>query len=90
MRQYTTTMTQRGQVTVPVDVQKVLQIGPRDKITFTVEGDAVRLTSARDDLDAVFGSLKRLNPDDPASLEELIEEAKDDHAEHIAAKRRAG
>lgn len=90
MKQYTTTMTQRGQVTVPVEVQRLLGIGPRDKVTFTVEGREVRLASAREQLNAVFGSVKRLHPDDRTSLDELIEEAKDDHAEHIAAKRRVG
>lgn len=90
MKHYTTTMTQRGQVTVPVEVQRLLGMGPRDKVTFTVEGREVRLASARDQLHAVFGLGKRLNPDDRTSLDTLIEGAKDDHAEQIAAKRQAG
>lgn len=90
MKQYVTTMTQRGQVTVPVEVQRLLGIGPRDKVTFTVEGHEVRLASAREQLQAVFGSVKRLDPADRTSLEELIDEAKTEKAERSEAKRRAG
>lgn len=89
MKQYTTTMTQRGQVTVPVEVQRLLRIGPKDKVTFTVEDHVVRLSPARDLLNGILGSVKRLDPEDQTSIEELIEEAKDERAERLEAKRRS-
>lgn len=88
MKVYTTTMTQRGQVTVPVEVQRLLRIGPRDKVTFTVEGDEVRLSSARDRLYAVFGSVEPLDPSEPSDFDEQIREAKEERAERSEAKRR--
>lgn len=89
MKQYTTTMTQRGQVTVPVDVQKLLRIGPRDKVTFMIEGDEVRLTSARERLHAVFGAIEPLDSSHPSDFDEQISEAKEERAERSEAKRRA-
>ena len=40
MKEITTTITQRSQVTVPAEVRRVLGVKPRDKITFTIaDGD---------------------------------------------------
>lgn len=89
MKQYITTMTQRGQVTVPIEVQRLLGVSPRDKVAFTVEDQEVRLTPARDLLKSVLVSVKRLDPSDRTSIEELIEEAKDERAERLAARRRS-
>ena len=36
MREITTTLTQRSQVTVPAEVRRLLGLKPRDKVTFTI------------------------------------------------------
>lgn len=36
----------KGQVTIPKDVRDVLGVGTGDKVTFIVEGDAVRVVNA--------------------------------------------
>jgi bifunctional DNA-binding transcriptional regulator/antitoxin component of YhaV-PrlF toxin-antitoxin module len=89
VKQYITTMTQRGQVTVPVEVQRLLGIGPRDKVAFMVENQEVRIVPGRDLLSGVLGSVKRLDPDDQTSIEDLIDEARGERAEHVEAKWRA-
>ena len=88
MKTYTTTMTQRGQVTIPADVQRLLGLGPRDKVTFTVEGREVRLASARERLHAVFGSVDPLDWDQPSDFDGQIREAKEDRAGRSEEKRR--
>jgi antitoxin PrlF len=88
MKHYTTTMTQRGQVTVPAEVQRVLGLGPRDKVTFTVEGREVRLASARERLHAVFGSVEPLDRTQPSDFDAQIQEAKEERAERSGARRR--
>jgi len=58
MKEIVTTMTQRGQVTVPSEVRRLLGLKPRDKVAFSIEDDEVRLTPARFTLESAFGSVK--------------------------------
>ena len=60
MKEIITTMTQRGQVTVPSEVRRLLGLKPRDKVAFSIEDDEVRLTPARFTLESAFGSVKPL------------------------------
>jgi len=65
MREYVTTITQRGQVTIPAEVRRLLGASPRDKIAFRVEGDTVRLVPVELTLEQVFGSVTPLQrPED--------------------------
>lgn len=57
MRQITTTITQRGQVTIPAEVRRRLGVGPRDKVTFVIDDDGVRLLPAPFTLESAFGSV---------------------------------
>ncbi len=79
MQKFTTTVTQRGQVTVPAQVRKVLGVKPKDKITFTIDDDAVRLSSAAFTLESAFGSVHPLHR--PEDLEKLSRIAKEEKAE---------
>jgi AbrB family looped-hinge helix DNA binding protein len=58
MKEIITTMTQRGQVTVPSEVRRLLGLKPRDKVAFAIEKDEVRLTPARFTVESAFGSVK--------------------------------
>jgi AbrB family looped-hinge helix DNA binding protein len=60
MKEIITTMTQRGQVTVPSEVRRLLRLKPRDKVAFSIDKDEVRLTPARFTLESAFGSVKPL------------------------------
>ncbi|MBI4305296.1 MAG: hypothetical protein HY678_03155 [Chloroflexi bacterium] len=40
-----TTITQRGQVTIPVEVRRALGVEPRDEIAFRMEDGSVRLAA---------------------------------------------
>ena len=47
MKEITTTTTQRNQVTIPVEVRRLLGLKPGDKVAFTIEdGGKVRLAAA--------------------------------------------
>jgi antitoxin PrlF len=58
MRAIVTTMTQRGQVTVPAEVRRLLGLKPRDKVAFEIADDKVRIMPARFTLASTFGSVK--------------------------------
>ena len=77
MRQITTTVTQRGQVTIPAEVRRVLGVKHRDKVTFTIKNGEVRLAPAAFSLESAFGSVKpSKSPEDFDEVSRLAKEAK--------------
>lgn len=46
MYEHETTLTQKGQVTIPLEIRRLLGLGPRDRVRFEIEGDTVRITKA--------------------------------------------
>ncbi|MEI6462551.1 MAG: AbrB family transcriptional regulator [bacterium] len=54
---YTTNLTQKGQVTIPIQIRKFLGLKPREKITFTKIKDKVTIAPAKDFL-SLMGSVK--------------------------------
>jgi antitoxin PrlF len=66
------TLTRKGQTTVPKDIRERLGLKPGDKIKFIVHGDgSVRMVAANLTLHQLRGILPR--PDWPASIEEMDE-----------------
>ena len=65
MNEITTTMTRKGQVTVPIEVRRLLGLKPRDRVSFILADDGVRIERAASGLGAVAGSVKpRKRPED--------------------------
>ena len=65
MNDITTSMTRKGQVTVPIEVRRLLGLKPRDRVSFILGDDGVRIERAASGLDAVAGSVKpRKRPED--------------------------
>jgi AbrB family looped-hinge helix DNA binding protein len=81
MQQYHTTLTERGQVTLPVEIRKRLGVKPKDKVTFEVEGDDIRIVPSRFTVESVRGSVPALAQ--PRSLEEIFDIAGEEHARHV-------
>lgn len=79
MREFTTTITQRGQVTIPAEVRRVLGVKHRDKVAFTIEDGEVRLAPVSFTLESVYGSVKPSKK--PEDFEEISRAAKDEKAE---------
>lgn len=75
MNEFTATVTQRSQVTIPVQVRRVLGVGPRDKVAFTIEDDTVRLRPAAFTLESVFASIHP--SEQPEDFERIVGEAKE-------------
>jgi AbrB family looped-hinge helix DNA binding protein len=82
MKELTATVTQRSQVTIPVEIRRLLGIKARDRVIFTIEDNQVILQPAPRSLQSLAGSLTPLNPElDP---DVRIREAKE---EKIARER---
>ena len=81
MMEITTTITQRGQVTLPVVVQRLLGVRPRDKITFAIDQGQVRLVPARFTLESAAGSVEPATATE--ELMRIAQEVKEEHAERV-------
>ncbi len=75
MRGKVTTLTQKGQVTIPADVRATLGLMPKDKIIFEVEGDAAKIRRAPSKVLRWFGSVTpKQRPEDFHKLREEFEQ----------------
>lgn len=82
MKEVITTMTQRGQVTVPAEVRRLLGIRPRDKVVFAIDDGEVRLRPARFTLESAYRSVPPLAR--PVSDKEMARVAKEERARRAA------
>ncbi len=85
MREIVSTVTSKGQVTIPVEVRRHLGVNVPDKVTFIIDGPDVRLRPVKYTLKSVMGAVKPL-PGTSADFEREIEEAKEEAAERLVLK----
>ena len=81
MKEITATTTQRDQVTMPVEVRRLLSLKPGDKVAFTIEdGGEVCLVAPSSSIYSAYGSVQpSRNPEDfdevsPGAKEAKVEE----------------
>jgi len=86
MNEIITTITQRGQVTIPVEVRRTLGLKPRGKVAFTIEGNQVRLAPATFTLESAYGSVKPSQK--PEDFDEVSRSVKGGVAERTLGKLR--
>jgi len=82
-----TTMTSKGQVTIPKEIREKLHIKPKDRITFSVEGDHAILHPLHGTILGLKGMLHKKGIE-PIDFKKLRHEAEKGMAED--ALRRAG
>ena len=66
----TSTLTTRGQTTIPKPIREALGLQPGDRVEFTLHGDRVLLRRAGADLSALDGMLDR-SGQEPVSTGEM-------------------
>ena len=87
MRERVSTLTRKGQVTIPVEVRRHLGLNPADKVAFVIAGDGkVELRPARHTLESVFGSVPALVGRETVDAEDQIQDAMDGEAERIVGQ----
>lgn len=70
--QFSTTVTQKGQITLPLPIRQKLGVSPRDRVVISVENDKVTLDSSKD-IVALAGSVKPIKGVDVLSAREKME-----------------
>lgn len=88
MTRFVSSVSPKGQVTIPLEIRKRFGIKAKDKVTFEVEGDNVKLAPAAFTLETAFGSVTPINR--PENFKELSRQAVEEHAEEIVRKMREG
>lgn len=88
MKEIVSTITSKGQVTIPAEVRRHLGVGTGDKITFVIdEGREVQVKASRyptiESLRGAAGSLKK-----PLRWDEMREIAREDRVEARQRDRR--
>jgi AbrB family looped-hinge helix DNA binding protein len=86
MKEITASITQRGQVTIPAEVRKVLGVKPREKVTFRIEADEVRLVPAAFTIETAYGSVTPLKK--PEDFDEITRSVKEERATRTVRKMR--
>ncbi len=87
MRSVVSTITTKGQVTIPAEIRRHLGVGEHDQVAFVIEGDQVRLEPVDFTLESAYGSVEPLTrPEDFAALTNL---AKEERAKRAIAKLKA-
>ena len=80
-RLFLSTMTSKGQVTIPAELRKLLGLKPGDKVGFLVQGDQVRLVRVGSVVERTAGLFKWEGP--ALTAEELRKEAEIAIAEDV-------
>ncbi len=88
MARFVSSVSPKGQITIPSEIRKRFGIKPKDKVAFEVEGDTVKLAPAVFTLETAFGSVTPINR--PENFKEVSRQAMEEHAEELVRKMREG
>ena len=81
MKELVTTMTQKGQVTIPVEIRHLLGLKAKDKVAFSIDKGNVLLAPVKYTLETAFGAVKPLSK--LQDLKELTQTAMAEHADKV-------
>ncbi len=74
MQEFESTVTEKGQVTIPQAIRRTIGLQARDKVSFEVEGEVVKIRRVSSKLLQGFGAVTPRNkPEDFQKLREEFE-----------------
>jgi len=74
MQEFETTLTEKGQVTIPQEIRRIIGLQPRDRVRFTVVGDVVTIKRASSKLLSGYGAVSpKKRPEDFRQVREDVE-----------------
>ena len=84
MQEFESSVSEKGQVTIPQEIRRIMGLQPRDKVRFEVEGDVVKISRASSKLIQWFGSVTPKNK--PENFQKVREEFEKGIAREIASE----
>jgi AbrB family looped-hinge helix DNA binding protein len=79
--QKTSSVSPKGQITIPAEIRAILGVRPRDRVAFEVKAGEVVIRPARRGFAALYRSVPAL--DRPVSDKEMTQIAQDEHARQV-------
>jgi len=79
MDEMTTTITTKGQVTIPAPLRRRFGIKPKDRVAFRVKNGEIVVSRVEATVEDAYGAVRPLRR--PEDFERIIREAKEDRAE---------
>ena len=84
MRAYVSSVSPKGQITLPAEFRRRLGVGAKDKVSMELEGDTVRVSRVGFTLESAYGSVQPIA--EPEDFEARSREAKDEHTAETIRK----
>ena len=84
MKEFVSAITQRGQVTIPVEVRRLLGLKPRDRVAFEIGENEVKLVPVRFTLESAYGSVP--SHGEPQDFKKFSRRVKEARAEAIVRR----
>lgn len=82
MKEHLSSVSPKGQITIPAEIRRVLGVKPKDKVAFRVENGRVEITPAASPLEESYMAIPALTP--PRSWKEIEQLVAEEQAEAIA------
>lgn len=84
VREYETTISRKGQITLPLDIRRLLKLHPKDKITIRFEEGEVKVVPRKTTFLDHYQSVSALAS--PHTWEEMLDIAYEDHMQEVVEK----
>ncbi len=81
MKEFLSSLSPKGQITIPQEVRKQLGLKTKDKVAIQVDVDRVTISPARSQLEAIYQSVPPLTT--RYTWEEMTELAAEEHAQNV-------
>ena len=82
MKTFTSSLSAKGQITIPLEFRRRLGLRPNDKVTIHLSGDVLTVVPIRSSLETIYQSVPALAR--PLSDTEMTRIAAEEHAAHAA------
>ncbi len=79
------TLTSKGQMTIPKEVRRALNLKPSEKVIIVVEGDQAVIKPLRGNILDIGGSIRIPGKEKPIDFHKVREEVKKEVARRVAA-----
>lgn len=84
MTEFLSSLSPKGQITIPAEIRRILGVKPKDKVIITIEGEEVRIKAAKSRLEESYQAVPALKQ--LRTLREMSEIAHEEHAQEAAAE----
>ena len=82
MKEFESSVSPKGQITIPLEIRRQLGVKPKDKVVITLDGDGVRIAPTDSQYEASFQAVPALGK--RRTLDEMTEIAQEEHAQEAA------